>query len=369
MVPPLKLIVVAPAAGANVGEPQPLVVAPGVVFTCIPVGNVSLTATPVRLTVFGLVIVSVRVAVAPSGVLVGLNDLAIVGGLLTGRVAEAVRPVPPFVELTLPVVLVATPAVLSVTLPVIVQLLLVLMVLAFKLKVLVPTPPPVSPPEQVVVRAVETVIPAGKVSLTVTPVCAAVLAAGFVMVMVIVEVPFTGIPVADEPKAFVIVGGATTVRVALAVVPVPPLVELTVPVVLTLLPAVLAVTSTFTSQLAPGVAIAPPLRLIELAPAVGEYVPPQVLPEFGVVATTTPDGNVSLTPTPVSPTVLAAGLVMVMVSVEVPPTAMLVGANTLVMVGGDTAANVAEAVRPVPPFVELTAPVVLTRLPAAVAET
>src|SRR5271169_4903298 len=188
------------------------------------------------------------------------------------------------------------------------------------------------------------------------------------MVIVIVEVPVVTAMLAD-PNDLVMVGGDSTVSVAEAVVPVPPLVELTVPVVLALLPAVLAVTSTFTSQLVPGVAMDPPVRLIELAPAVGEYGPPQVLPAFGVVATTAPDGNVSLTATPDSATVLAAGLVMVMVSVEVPPTAMLVGLNALVIVGGDTAANVAEAVRPVPPFVELTGPVVLTRLPAAVAET
>jgi len=107
MVPPLKLIVVAPAAGANVGEPQPLLVAPGEGPTCIPVGNVSLTATLLSCTVFGLVIVSVRVEVAPSGVLVGVNDLAIVGGDtgVTVNVADAVLPLPPLVEVTAPVVL------------------------------------------------------------------------------------------------------------------------------------------------------------------------------------------------------------------------------------------------------------------------
>jgi len=60
---------------------------------------------------------------------------------------------------------------------------------------------------------------------------------------------------------------------------------------------------------------------------------------------------------------------MVSVRVEVPPTAMLVGANAFVIVGGDTAVKVAEAVRPVPPLVELTVPVVLARLPPAVAVT
>ena len=69
------------------------------------------------------------------------------------------------------------------------------------------------------------------------------------MVMVIVEVPPTGMPAALEPKALVIVGGATTVRVALAVPPVPPLVELTAPVVLFRLPAVVPVTLTTKVQL------------------------------------------------------------------------------------------------------------------------
>jgi hypothetical protein len=47
------------------------------------------------------------------------------------------------------------------------------------------------------------------------------LAAGLVMVMVIVDVPLTGMPAAPAPKAFVIVGGATTFKVAVALVPVP----------------------------------------------------------------------------------------------------------------------------------------------------
>jgi len=46
-VPPLKLIDVAPAVGAKVGEPQPVVVALGIPATTMLVGNVSLTVTPV----------------------------------------------------------------------------------------------------------------------------------------------------------------------------------------------------------------------------------------------------------------------------------------------------------------------------------
>jgi len=256
---------VALAAGAHVGAPQPLVVAPGVEATTRLVGRLSVTATPVRLTVLpaGLVMVRVNTELTPESTLVGAKDFEIVGGTSTAIAAVAVAPLPPLVELTLPVVLVLTPAVVLVTLPVIVQLLAVLIVLAFKLKVLVPTPPPVSPPEQVVVKAVETVMPPGKVSLTVTPVRATVLAAGLVIVMVIVDVPVF-LAMLAEPKDFVIVGGATTVRVAVPVLPVPPFVEDTLPVVLVETPAVLEVTVAVTVQLPLG-AIDPPVNFIEVA--------------------------------------------------------------------------------------------------------
>jgi len=211
-----------------------------------------------------------------------------------------------------------------------------------------------------------TCIPAGNESITPAPVSATVFTDGLANVRVRVEVPLTGMLV--EENDLVIVGGAMMARPAEAVVPVPPFDELTAPVVLVMLPAVFAVTSTFTSQLPP-TPIDPPVRLMELVPEFAVKVPPQVLLVFGTVATTTPLGNVSLTATPVRATVLAAGLVMVRVRVEVPPTRMGEVPNALAMVGGATAVKVAVAVRPVPPFVELTAPVVLTRLPAAVADT
>jgi len=359
--PPVRLIEVAPPVGENV--PPQLLVLLGVVATCRPVGNASVTPRPVRVTVLpvGLVMVMVSVVLkpVPTAIELAANDLVIVGGISTARVAVAVPPVPPLLELTLPVVLVLTPAVVLVTLPVMVQLPLVGIEAPLMLTALLPTPPPVNvAPEQVVVAAVEKVIPLGSVSLTATPVRATVLAVGFVIVMVIVDVPVLTAMLA-EPNDLVMVGADMTVSVAEAVVPVlVGLVELTVPVVLTLLPAVLAVTSTFTSQLPP-IAMLPLARLIVPEPAVAVNVPPQVLLVFGTLATTTPLGNVSLTATPVRATVLAAGLVMVRVRVDVPPTRMPVGPNALTMVGGATAVNAAEAVVPVPPFVELTAPVVL----------
>ena len=78
-----------------------------------------------------------------------------------------------------------------------------------------------------------------------------------------------------------------------------------------------------------------------------------------VLATTTLVGNVSLNATPVRAAVLAAGLVMVKVRVEVPFSAMVLGEKALLIVGGTSTANVAAAVAPVPPLVEVTFPVVL----------
>jgi len=62
---------------------------------------------------------------------------------------------------------------------------------------------------------------------------------------------------------------------------------------------------------------------------------------------------------PVRLAVLAAGLVMVKVRVEVPFSAIVLGEKAFVMDGGTSTASVADAVPPVPPLVELTLPLVL----------
>jgi len=85
------------------------------------------------------------------------------------------------------------------------------------------------------------------------------------------------------------------------------------------------------------------------------------------VATINPVGRLSLKATPVSTTVLAAGLVMVKVSVLVPFSGIEVGLNALAIEGGATTARFAVLlVVPVPPSVELIAPVALAVLPATV---
>ena len=75
--------------------------------TVSPVGSVSANATPVSDTVLaaGFVIVNVSDVVAFNAMLLGLNTLAIDGGATTSMLAEAVPPVPPSVDVTLPVVL------------------------------------------------------------------------------------------------------------------------------------------------------------------------------------------------------------------------------------------------------------------------
>jgi len=98
--------------------------------------------------------------------------------------------------------------------------------------------------------------------------------------------------------------------------------------------------------------------------AVVVSVPPQTVAEE--FATVRPVGSVSVNATPVSATVLAAGLVIVNVSDVVAFSAIDVGLKTLAIDGGAITVMLAEAVPPVPPSVEVTALVVLFCKPAAV---
>src|SRR5579863_5879202 len=167
----------------------------------------------------------------------------------------------------------------------------------------------------------------------------------------------------DAPNCLAIEGGLATDRFAVAVLPVPPLVEVTFPVVLVYWPETLPATFTTIVQLA-FVAMLPPVRLMVVLPAVAVAVPPQVLESPCGVATTSPVGSVSVKATPVSATVLAAGLVRVKVNVVVPLSATLAAPKALAMEGGATTVTLADAVPPAPPSVEVTLPVVLFSDPA-----
>jgi hypothetical protein len=124
----------------------------------------------------------------------------------------------------------------------------------------------------------------------------------------LVPMPFSGM--VGAPKLFTITGGAATVSVAVAALPVPPLVEVTTLVVLTFTPAVVPVTLTEKVQLPLAGSVAP-VRLIVPEPAIAVMVPPSQAPLRPLgVATTSPEGSVSVKATPVSATVLL-GLTMV----------------------------------------------------------
>ena len=100
------------AAGANVGAPQPVVLAAGVVATRIApglVGKVSPKATPVSAVVgFGFVTVKVKVEVAPTAIGDGEKSFAMLGAttLLTTTLAVLLTtPAPALALPTTPVVL------------------------------------------------------------------------------------------------------------------------------------------------------------------------------------------------------------------------------------------------------------------------
>jgi hypothetical protein len=101
MVPFVKEIEVALAAGAKVGEPHPLVVAPGVAATLIcagETGRVSENWTlEMALFKFELVMVNVNVEMPPAKMGLGANNFEIAGGFKTVRDAVAIPVVPVFV--------------------------------------------------------------------------------------------------------------------------------------------------------------------------------------------------------------------------------------------------------------------------------
>ena len=277
------------------------------------------------------------------------NALVIDGGVATVKLAEAVLPVPPLVEVTFPVVLVYCPEAAPVTVTLNWHWLFTAMVAPVKAMpvgaVVVSVPP------QTVAEAFATVKPVGSVSVKATPVSATVFAAGFVIVNVSEVVAFSAI--VEGLKTLAIDGGASTLMLAVAVPPVPPSVEVTLPVVLVCRPAEMPVTLTENVQ-EPLAAIVPPLRLIVFVPAVAVIVPAPHVPvrPFGV-ETTSPAGSVSLKPTPVSATVVF-GLVMVKLSEVEPFSGMLAAPKTFAIVGGATTVMEAFDVLPVPAFVEVT---------------
>lgn len=298
-----------------------------------PAGKVSANATPASATVLaaGLVKVKLNDVVPFTGMLAAAKDSPNDGGPTTVRLAVAVFPVPAFSDVTAALVFVKLPALPPVTLTESVHWLPAA------------TEPPLSDrlpleaaavavPPQLFTSAfgVEMTIPDGRTSLNEIPVNASVLTAGLVIVKLREVVPPTARLVAA--KDCDIAGGVATVRTAVAVLPVPALLELTALLLFVKLPDAVAVTLSASVQLLP-VATVPPLRVIAPVAASAVAIPPQLFASPLGVEITNPAGSVSLNPTPVSDTVFAAGLVIVKASEVVLFTAILGAPNDSAMVG------------------------------------
>ena len=147
-------------------------------------------------------------------------------------------------------------------------------------------PPPHEPVRPL---GVEMIRPAGSVSVKPTPerLCAVLV---FCSVKLSVVEPFKGM--VATPKDLAIVGGVTTVSEAVDVLPVPTVVEDTV-TLLFFTPALVAVTFNDTVQDALPARV-PAERLADVLPAAAVAVPPQVLVRLFGVATTKPDGKLSV---------------------------------------------------------------------------
>jgi hypothetical protein len=197
--------------------------------------------------------------------------------------------------------------------------------------------------------------PAGRVSTKATP-ANAMVAFGFVIVKDSVVVVFKLTLAA--PNAFVIEGGPITVIIAvLLVAPGPLCVEDTGPVILFATPTVAPMTFSEITHDALGASV-PPERAIELDPGAATVVPPQLEARLEGVATTRSAGKVSVTASPVRVTE-EFGLLIIRVSEVDAPARMLAAPNALVIVGAAATLKFAEDVLPVPPLLEVTAPLVL----------
>ena len=210
-------------------EPAAAVTVPAQVFdnplgvaTSRPVGKVSVKATPVSATVFaaGLLMVKVNALARLTEMAAGLKAAAMVGGATTTMPAEAVPPLPPCVEVIAVVVLFCWPATVPLMFTEKVQEVLCARLAADSVTAFVPCVAVMDPPPQVPARplGVETTSPAGNVSLKAMPLSVVAVLLFCTVKLREVEPP-SGMLAA--PKDLMITGGATTVMLALEVLPVP----------------------------------------------------------------------------------------------------------------------------------------------------
>jgi hypothetical protein len=185
-------------------------------------------------------------------------------------------------------------------------------------------------PPQVELSRMVPRIPVGRLSTMPT----LVSAMPFELVRVIVTVEALPKGIVEGLNDLPADGGATIVRPAIDVLPVPPLVEVTV-TELDAATAVIPFTFTEKVQVAPPVSVAPD-RVMEVAPAVAVMVPPPQEPVrlFGV-ETTKPGGSVSVKATPVRLST-AFGFVMVKLRLVLPPSGMVGAPNVFLMLGAES---------------------------------
>ena len=195
---------------------------------------------------------------------------------------------------------------------------------------------------------VATTSPPGKLSVNATLVNPMVF--GFDKAKLRLVVPFSGMVAA--PNDFVMVAGEATVKLADAVLPVPPFTEVTAAVVLVYCPEAAPVTVTLKVHGVPTATDALE-RLIALLVAKVCSVPPHTV-ELEL-ATVRPVGSVSWNATPVSETVLPVGLLMVNCNAVVAFTAIVEGLNSFAIHGGATTLIVTDVVCPFPPSLDVIA--------------
>jgi hypothetical protein len=268
--------------------------------------------------------------------------------------ADAAGPVPPSEEFTVEVVLFCAPSAMPVTFAEKLQEALAASVAPERATLVEPATAEMVPPPHVPFRPLGVLMtrPAGKLSVKVTEVRGPVVL-GFdtVKVSEVEALKF----ILAAPKDFCSVGGATTVMLALAVLPVPALADVTVTLLL-LAPAAAPVTFTTMVQEPETGSVAPDREMEEL-PADAVIVPPPQLPVSPLGdAICNPVGKLSVNATPASAIAFGAGFVSVNVSEVVPFRGTLSAPKALLIVGGLATVSAAEAALPVPPLVELTGP-------------
>jgi len=342
--------------GVAVAVPLQVVVKPLDDDTTIPSGKLSVKATPARATVLaaGLVRVNVREVDPFSGILAAPNTLAMVGGAATYKVAEAVPPVPPSFEAMVLVTLFLVPAVVPTTFTVILQSVSAATVPPDRLTKPLFGVATAEPPQPSKISLGEaTTTPYGRVSekarplrpdelfwFTTTNVNWAVLLSGMVYGPTSPRGRADGFRVRaaggsdTSPNDFEKNGGDTTVRLAVEVLPVPALAEVTV-TLLFFTPEEMPVTFTDSEHEALEASVTPD-KVTELPPGGAADVPPQLVLRSVVDDTTNPAGRVSVKATPVIGSGLPAGLVIVNDKVVDPLSGILFAPNALAMVGGSS---------------------------------